>query len=57
MYTYFTILYDIFVDEMIKAMKPKEPKCYGYGCHNDGYGHGHHPHAMQRVLQLQKARQ
>ena len=31
----------LFLDEVIKAMKPK---CYGYDCHhNDGYGgHGHH---------------
>ena len=29
----------IYLDEVIKTMKPK---CYGYNCHQDGYGHGHH---------------
>ena len=35
-----------FLDEVIKAMKPK---CYGYDCHhNDGYGYGGHGHGHHR---------
>ena len=47
-----TIMAMYFLDEVIKAMKPK---CYGYDCHhNDGYGYGGHGGHHRRHINLRR---